>query len=412
MKKLIFVLFLATSYSLVAQLPEPKNILFFLYDGVEILDFTGPMEVFAAAGYKVYTVADKDTITSRGILKVVPDYNFTKPSDYPKPDIVAVFGGAAHMQWEDETHQQFLKATTVNSAIDFSVCDGAFYFGGIGLLDGKTTTTYHWLVSELQKKFPKTTVLPGVRYVDNGDLVTTAGVSAGIDGAFYLVSKLKGESFAEFVAKRIEYDHWKPGFGKVIESDIALKIKQEGFISVVKNGQPLPLHRGEIANLGRWFLAEKRFAEAAAAFGFLIKNYKATHLDYSDLAAAMKGEGKAAPPTKAEFLRLVDEKGGKAAQTVFQETKKQYPNWQFLDPDALLFIGYYNYQNVGKLDEALDIFELNYAMFPEYHYSLAYQAEVFALKGDKSNAIRLMRQVQALMPTESYFEERIKELEN
>ena len=398
-------------HSLPAQMPEPKNILFFLYNGVEILDFSGPMEVLAAAGYKVYTVADKDTIVSRGILKVLPDYNFKKTSDYPKPDIVVVFGGSAHMQWGNESHQQFLRNVTANSVLDFSVCDGAFYFGGIGLLDGKTSTTYHWLVSELQKRFPKTTVLPGVRYVDNGDLITTAGVSAGIDGAFYLVSKLKGEAYADFVAKRIEYEHWKPGSGKIVESDILLKIKQEGFVAIAKGGQEIPLHRGEIANLGRWFMAEKRFVEASACFEFLIKKYQANHLDYSDLAAAMKEQGKPAPPTKEAFLSLIDEQGGKAAQAVFEQTKKQYPDWQFLDPDALLFVGYYKYQNVGKFDEALAIFELNYAMFPDYHYSLAYQAEVYVLKKDKANALRLFRQVQKLMPEENYFKARIKEIE-
>ena len=98
----------------------------------------------------------------------------------------------------------------------FSVCTGAFILGKAGLLDGLTTTTFHNSIQQLQKEVPKTKVLSNVRFVDNGRVITTAGISAGIDGALHLVSKILGEQKALEVAKTMEYDKWVPNQGMVI----------------------------------------------------------------------------------------------------------------------------------------------------------------------------------------------------
>ncbi|MDX1940142.1 MAG: DJ-1/PfpI family protein [Saprospiraceae bacterium] len=414
MKKITlpFLLLLLCS-SIKAQLPEPKNILFFLYDGIEILDFTGPMEVLSAAGYNIYTVADKDTIVSRRILKIIPDYNFTKTSDFPKPDIVAVFGGMAHMVYENEHYKEFLRNVTSQSYLDFSVCDGAFFLGSIGLLDGKTSTTFHWLISELQKDFPKTTAIPDVKYVDNGRLITSAGVSAGIDAAFYLVSKLKGEAFALQVAELIEYDHWKPGTGKIIEDETTQAIKQQGCQAFAKANNNIPLFKGEISNLGKYFLEQQQYVEAEACFRLVLNNYKPNSLDYSNLSLTLKGQNKPAPPTKKEFLQKIYE-DIIVANVVYQDIKTEFPDWQLLDRDDLLYIGYYDFQNHQKYDVALAIYQLNYNMFPDYHECRSYIAEVQLLKGEKQNAIQTYKDTLPLIKNEGtlqWIKNRISELE-
>jgi transcriptional regulator GlxA family with amidase domain len=184
-------------------------------DGVEVLDFAGPMEVFALAGFTVFTVAlTKDPVVSQGILRVLPDYDIT---DVPRADVLAVFGGnpasfrnARLIDWirEYEKHADYL----------FSVCSGAFALGHAGLLDGRTATTFHSRIEELRTAFPKSTVLSGVRFVDNGRIITTAGITAGIDGALHLVAKLKGMAMATAVAEEMEYDKWIPNEGLIIET--------------------------------------------------------------------------------------------------------------------------------------------------------------------------------------------------
>lgn len=413
MKKYLFLWLALVSVSIAkAQIKEPKKVLFFVYDGIEIMDFTGPMEVLAAAGYKIYTVGDKDTIISRGILKIIPDYNFTKSKEYPKPDIVAVFGGSAHMQWENEKYQKFLKEITKHSEINFSVCDGAFWFGGIGLLDNKSSTTYHWLISELQKQFPKTKTYENVKYIDNGNLITSAGVSAGIDAAFYLVSKLKGNAFAQEVADKIEYDHWKPGTGKIIESEITVNAKNNGYIVLVND--VTKLFKGEIINLSEWYLDSGKMDDAKSCIDYVMKNYQLTDLDYSLAAKILQAKKvKDAPLTKAQFTDLIKGGGISKAKEIFKQTKKAYPNWIYLNQDDLLYIGYYDFQNKNQWDKALEIYELNYEMFPDYFYCLAYIGEIYALKKDYSIAIKYMEQAMSKVSLEmekEYFLKRIAEI--
>ena len=99
-----------------------------------------------------------------------------------------------------------------------SVCTGAFILGRAGILDNLTATTYHLAIDDLTKEFPKTKVLANTRFVDNGTVITTAGISAGIDGALHLVEKLRGRLYAQGVAATMEYDKWVPDQGLVINA--------------------------------------------------------------------------------------------------------------------------------------------------------------------------------------------------
>ena len=192
---------------------KPITVAFYLQDGIEVLDFAGPMEVFAYAGFKVFTVSKtRDPITSQGILKVIPDYSI---DDAPPADMIAFFGGNAGNGFDDKVIT-WLKSREKSTEYFFSVCTGAFALGKAGILDNKTATTFHLSIDNLRKSFPKTKVVSDARFVDNGNIITTAGISAGIDGALHLVAKLRGEQAAKETAAYMEYDKWVPKEGLIL----------------------------------------------------------------------------------------------------------------------------------------------------------------------------------------------------
>ncbi|MEM7484974.1 MAG: DJ-1/PfpI family protein [Bacteroidota bacterium] len=199
-----------------------KTIAFYLQDRVEVLDFAGPMEVLSYAGFKVFTVsATKDPIKSQGILSVNPDYSI---ENAPKADILAFFGGNASAASQNPKVIEWVREQE-NVAYYFSVCTGAFVLAEAGILDGKTATTFHRSLDNLQNSYPKIEVKKNVRFVDNGKVITTAGISAGIDGALHLVAKLQGLKPAKRVAHNMEYDNWKPGDGLILSDDSPYKEK-------------------------------------------------------------------------------------------------------------------------------------------------------------------------------------------
>lgn len=190
---------------------QKLSVCFYLYDGVEILDFAGPMEVFSYAGFKIITVAKtKAPLLSQGILKIVPDYSI---KDAPQTDIFAVFGGSDEVAADDPEVISWIQSRDKATKSYFSVCTGAFILGKAGLLDQLTVTTFHKSIVNLQKAVPKAKVIENVRYIDNGRIITTAGISAGIDGALHLVAKLKGKEAALAIAKQMEYDKYIPEQG-------------------------------------------------------------------------------------------------------------------------------------------------------------------------------------------------------
>jgi transcriptional regulator GlxA family with amidase domain len=194
---------------------KEMTICFYLQDGVEVLDFAGPMEVFAYAGFQVFTVSrKKEPIITQGILKIMPDYSI---EDAPPADIMAFFGGNAGPPSKDSAVLDWIRRRKTSTSYFFSVCTGAFIIGRAGILDNLTATTFHASIESLRKLLPGTKVLSDVRFVDNGKVVTTAGISAGIDGALHLVAKLKGEELAKEVAAYMEYDKWIPGQGLVVK---------------------------------------------------------------------------------------------------------------------------------------------------------------------------------------------------
>ncbi|GAB3947086.1 DJ-1/PfpI family protein [Spirosoma harenae] len=193
-----------------------RNVAIFIHNGVEVLDFSGPSEVFASTeGFNVYTVSlSKEPIISQRFIKIIPNYSL---DDCPKPDIVVLPGGQTGPFLENGPLIDWIKASARDAEIMLSVCTGAGLLAKAGLLDGKQATTFHNYIDALQKATPNAKILRDTRFVDNGQIITTAGVSAGIDGALHVVAKLKGLAVATKTARYMEYDKWKPNEGLIVD---------------------------------------------------------------------------------------------------------------------------------------------------------------------------------------------------
>jgi transcriptional regulator GlxA family with amidase domain len=204
-----FTLALATVASLVAvraRAAEPRNVAIVVYPGVELLDFAGPGEVFSAASFNVFTVAaTKDPIVSQGFVRITPEHAI---ADAPKIDILVIPGGRAASVYDDPKMMAWVKTRVAAGELTMSVCNGALVLAHAGLLDGLRATSHYGAIAAL-RKFPRITVVPEERFVDNGRIVTTQGVSAGIDGALHVVERLLGSERARSVARYMMY-RWEP----------------------------------------------------------------------------------------------------------------------------------------------------------------------------------------------------------
>ena len=190
-----------------------RKVAIFIHDGVELLDFAGPGEVFSNSrdssgmGFEVYTVGKStEPITSQRFLTVTPQYGF---DDCPQPDIIVIPGGSTRRAIENTKVVEWVEKAAPQAEVVMSVCTGAFILLDARLLDGKFATTHFSAVDGLIAKATKTEVLRDARIVDNGKVVTTAGISAGIDGALYLVGRVIGTESARNTARGMQY-RWNP----------------------------------------------------------------------------------------------------------------------------------------------------------------------------------------------------------
>ena len=191
---------------------EPRRVAVLLFDGVELMDFAGPAEVFiiAAEGkaFRVVTVAESARpVRTMGGITVTPDFTF---ANAPKADILVVPGG--NTKAVGKAGHDWIREASSRAEITMSVCYGAFLLARTGLLDGIEATTHHWGIEDLRKAAPKATVVTGRRFVDSGRILTTAGVTAGIDGALHIVERLLGKEAAKWAAD--EWMEHHPAAGK------------------------------------------------------------------------------------------------------------------------------------------------------------------------------------------------------
>ncbi|MEL6846810.1 MAG: DJ-1/PfpI family protein, partial [Bacteroidota bacterium] len=156
---------------------------------------------------------DGNSIRSQGVVTIQPDYTI---DNCPRADIVVFVGGNGSNSAANPKVQAWIKKIAPQTKQFFTVCTGAFFLAEAGLLKGQTVTTFHHAIDDLRKKCPDATVLDDVRYVDNGRIVTTAGISAGIDGALHLVHRMLGKELADAVAVELEYDYWQADRGLLL----------------------------------------------------------------------------------------------------------------------------------------------------------------------------------------------------
>ena len=197
-----------------------RNIGIFLFDEVEVLDFAGPFEVFSTASrvalrrdpasnapFRVFTIAEQAAIVkARGGLRVAPSSDF---NTHPALDLLIVPGGVVTAELEKPNVIAWIARCAAQAEITASVCTGAFLLAKAGLLAGKQATTHWEDIADLRQMFPHVIVREQTRWVDEGAVVTSGGISAGIDMSLHLVARLSGEPLAVATARQMEFE-WMP----------------------------------------------------------------------------------------------------------------------------------------------------------------------------------------------------------
>jgi transcriptional regulator GlxA family with amidase domain len=193
-----------------------RRVAILIFDDVEVLDFCGPFEVFGVCGrygpppppFEVFTVAEVvRPISARNGLSVNPRYAL---SDSPPADIVLVPGGwGTRREMYNDRIVAWVREQSTKVELLLSVCTGALILGKAGLLDGLEATTHAGAVELLREVAPRATLRPERRFVDNGRIITSAGISAGIDMSLHVVGRLLGAEAARDTARYMEYD-WSP----------------------------------------------------------------------------------------------------------------------------------------------------------------------------------------------------------
>lgn len=187
-----------------------------IFDDVEVLDFCGPFEVFTVARppgehadearlFDVVTLAsERRPIACRGGLLVQPQATL---DDHPPLDILVVPGGqGTRRERGNDRLLDWIATRSRQTELTTSVCTGAFLLAECGLLDQRRATTHWASVDWMRAQYPAVTMLDSVRVVDEGAAITSAGISAGIDMALHVVTRLHGLDTAAWTARRMEYD--------------------------------------------------------------------------------------------------------------------------------------------------------------------------------------------------------------
>ncbi len=197
---------------------ETLNVGILIFNEVEVLDFCGPFEVFSVASrvastilnkrdqppFGVFTIAERPgIIKARGNLLVQPHFSI---QDHPPIDVLVVPGGqGTRQEVNNPTLINWIASVAAQARYNTSVCTGSFMLGKAGLLEGRNVTTHWASLDRMAESFPQVTVERGVRWVDEGQIVTSAGISAGIDMSLHMVERILGREVAEMTAKQMEY---------------------------------------------------------------------------------------------------------------------------------------------------------------------------------------------------------------
>lgn len=190
------------------------NVGIYIYKNAEVLDFSGPFEVFSTASrftdlgktFNVFLVAEENCpVSARGGYSINPHYDF---SSHPEIDVLIVVGGIHTEELSKANVVSWVAATSEKATVVASVCTGAFILAQAGLLANLEVTTHWEDIEDLRKSYPELTVIESRRWIDEGKFVTSGGISAGIDMSLHLVSRLVGAELAEKTARQMEFE-WR-----------------------------------------------------------------------------------------------------------------------------------------------------------------------------------------------------------
>jgi transcriptional regulator GlxA family with amidase domain len=196
------------------------RVLILAFDGVEALDFAGPFEVFTtasrvsqrlkpgtAAPFEVASVALGQPVQARAGLQLLANHTLTNS---PKADVLIVPGGVVDAPLASPDTLRWIAHNAAGAQVVASVCTGAFLLAASGVVTDDAVTTHWEDIADLRAQFPALDVREGVRWVDNGRIVSSAGISAGIDMSLHLVERLAGRELAERTARQMDYT-WTHG---------------------------------------------------------------------------------------------------------------------------------------------------------------------------------------------------------
>jgi len=180
---------------------------FVISNGAQVIDFTGPWEVFQDVmvpgrtdhPFHLYTVSESTSpIHASGGMKIVPDYTF---ENAPAPKVIVIPAQSE----PSEATLEWIRKSTKTSDVTMSVCTGAFVLAKTGLLSGKAATTFHGAFVPFANEFPDIDLKRGARFVEDGNLATAGGLSSGIDLALRVVERYFGHEIAQKTAYNMEY---------------------------------------------------------------------------------------------------------------------------------------------------------------------------------------------------------------
>ena len=236
----------------VQQKAVPRNLAILIFDGVQIIDYTGPYETFGHAyaddgpAFNIYTVSEKaGPITTAMGMTVTPNYSF---ENVPRPDVLLIPGGGVKDQVANANVIKWVQDKSKDAEVVMSVCNGAFILAKAGLLDGLQATTTAGLIPMLREAAPKTKVVDDRRFVDNGKIITTAGLSSGIDGSLHVIERFFGRGTAQMAALGMEYN-WdtESKFVRAALADKYMRFNYDVKVDVVRIGFPRQCHAQRIA---------------------------------------------------------------------------------------------------------------------------------------------------------------------
>jgi transcriptional regulator GlxA family with amidase domain len=193
-----------------------RNVAIVIFPDVELLDFCGPFEVFSVAGtvvapgnFNVFTIAEQSgPLRTRNGLSVNPHYRL---EDAPPPHLLLIPGGqGTRPLLNNAPLLEWIRTKSASAELTLSVCTGALLLAKAGLLDGLGTTTHAGAIDLLRQLAPKSTVYADRRYVDNGTIICSAGIAAGIDMSLHIIERLLGPDAAIKTAGYMEYP-WNAG---------------------------------------------------------------------------------------------------------------------------------------------------------------------------------------------------------